>query len=114
MEKPKCTGSPITDPATQDFCDDTSCPRHYPDRSPMVDEPFLKSIGWKQIGNTWYPPESSHRRQYDSPLMFWCRVDGALRVCSNKWASDNDVTQAKFLEVCSALDVEITGVQAKT
>jgi len=76
-----------------------------PDDTIQVDEAFLLGLGWTQIGNTFYPPESSLGRQYDSPLMFWCRVDGTLRICSDKWQSENDVTRAKFREVCRALDL---------
>lgn len=73
----------------------------------VVDEYFLKAICWKQIGNTWYPPAFSHKRQFESPLMFWCRVDGTLRICGSEWMSEPDISVSKFRQVCEALDVEI-------
>ena len=74
----------------------------------LIDESWLKSCGWVAIGNTWYPPESSHPRQYDTPILFWCRVDGAIRLGGgNAWTSRNDATRQQLRKLCEALEIEL-------
>jgi hypothetical protein len=79
----------------------------------IVDDDYMQLIGWRAVGNTWYPPEDSHDRQYDAPLMYWCRVDGTLRISGSEWTSKTDVTIGKFREVCAALGVTVPDVPTK-
>mgnify|MGYP001604277132 CR=1 FL=1 len=76
--------------------------------SDIIDEPWLKRCGWVQIGNTWYPPEDSHPRKYDTPLLFWVRVDGTIRLAGgNEWISENDAKRSHLRLLCVALGINL-------
>ena len=76
----------------------------------IIDEPWLKTFGWVAIGNIWYPPESSTPRQYTSPLLLWCRVDGTIRLGGgNEWCSENDAKRGQLRVLCGVLGVKLIG-----
>ncbi len=78
-----------------------------------IDEEFLKSYGWRAYGNTYYPPESSHAKQYDQPILCWIRVDGTIRLLGgNQWSSEQDITQARLFEICKALNIKLEKVKS--
>jgi len=73
-----------------------------------IDEQWLQSIGWVAVGNTWYPPEKSHARQYTMPILMWVRVDGTIRLGGgNEWVSGNDAPRWQLLKLCEALGITI-------
>lgn len=77
--------------------------------SDIIDEAWLKRCGWIPIGNTWYPPEDSHPRQYTTPILFWVRVDGTIRLGGgNEWTSENDAKRSHLRLLCVALGINLT------
>lgn len=78
------------------------------DDETVIDEQWLKSHDWVAIGNTWYPPEASHARQYTMPILFWVRVDGTIRLGGgNEWCSENDAKRGQLRMLCKALGVKL-------
>lgn len=85
--------------------------RDYAAETTPIDEAMLASYGWKAMGNTWYPPESSHHRRYESPILYWVRVDGTLRLVGSEWTSGNDATQNQLFRLCDALSIQLAKEQ---
>ena len=74
----------------------------------IIDEEWLKSLGWVAIGNTWYPPESAHPRQYTMPILMWVRVDGTIRLGGgNEWCSEYDAKRDQLRRLCDALGIKL-------
>jgi hypothetical protein len=73
----------------------------------FVDDEFLNGMGWVQVGNTWYPPESALPSGYksDLPLVYWVRVDGTARIPGTDWKSQNNITRHQFCQLLAGLGV---------
>jgi hypothetical protein len=69
------------------------------DDGELVDEPFLKSIGWKPVGNTWYTGEED----CNTPIVFWVRVDRSLRVSGLDDWKISEPTRGQFRLLLAAL-----------
>ena len=78
------------------------------DEEIVIDESWLASLGWVALGNTWYPPERSHPRQYDCPILMWIRVDGTIRLGGNNpWTSSNDAKRGQLRTLCDGLEIRL-------
>lgn len=88
------------------------CAEGVHDMTELIDEVWLKQCGWVPIGNTWYPPESSHPQKYTMPILFWVRVDGTIRLGGgNEWKSGNDARRSQLRLLCAALGMSLTETQ---
>jgi hypothetical protein len=80
---------------------------HPADDEELIDEAWLKQIGWVAIGNTYYPPEDSLPVKYQCPLAMWVRVDGTLRLIGSEYESGNDATRGQLRRLAAALSITL-------
>jgi len=78
------------------------------DRELEIDEAWLLSCGWTQIGNTFYMPESMAPPHVDAPILFWVRVDGMIYIAGSQWASKPDAKRGQLIDLIAAMGLEVS------